>query len=109
MVVVIALTGCSGGNEESATVVVPCWIAIGAVDDIGPSYGSQGSDGGFVALPASPLQLGRTGEAGSEFEGYRFSKLGLVLRRDRAVSLEVVNSRGDAVLDYVHPDTLLAR
>ena len=105
LVVVVGLTGCSGGDEESATVVVPCSTAIDAVDDVGLWYGIHGSRGGFVALPAGQLQLGRMGEAGSELEGFRFSKFGLHVRRDRTVSLEVVNSPDEAVLEYVHPDT----
>ena len=86
------------------TVEVPCSLVIDAVDDFGSSYVAHGSDGGFIALPSRPLQLGRTGSAGSEFEGFRFAKFGLVVRRDRVVSLEVMNSRGEAVLEYVHPD-----
>ena len=72
---------------------------------------SHGSDGGFVALPSGGwlpsgvLQLGRMGLAGSKFEGLRFSKIGMLVRRDRLVSLEVVNSPDEAVLEYVHPDT----
>ena len=110
VVVLAVLTGCSGGEDESTTVVVPCSSAIDAVDDAGPSYVTHGSDGGFVALllggwlPSGVLQLGRMGETGSEFEGFRFSKFGLLVRRDRLVSLEVVNSPDEAVLDYVHPD-----
>ena len=101
----------SGGEDESTTVVVPCSSAIDAVDDVGPSYVTHGSDGGFVALPSSGwlpsgvLQLGRMGSAGSKFEGLRFSKFELLVRRDRVVSLEVVSSPGKAVLEYVHPDT----
>ena len=109
--VLAVLSGCSGGEDESTTVVVPCSSAIDAVDDVGPSYVTHGSDGGFVALPSSGwlpsgvLQLGRMGSAGSKFEGLRFSKFGLLVRRDRVVSLEVVSSPGKAVLEYVHPDT----
>ena len=111
LVVVLVATGCSGDEDEPATVEVPCSIAIDAVDDIGPSYRTHGSDGGFIALPSKgwlpsgALQLGRRGEAGSEFEGFRFSKIGLLVRRDRLVSLKVVNSPDEAVLEYVHPDT----
>ena len=104
LVVVVASSGCSGG-DGSGTVAVPCSIAIDAVDDAGLSYRTHGLDGGFVALPAGQLQLGRMGEAGSEFEGFRFAKFGLLVRRDRTVSLEVVNSPDEAVLEYVHPDT----
>ena len=102
--VVVVLAGCSGGVDRQAGVDVPCATAIDAVDEIGPSYVAHGSDGGFIALPSGELQLGRMGSAGSEFEGFRFSKFGLLVRRDRAVSLEVVRSPGEAVLDYVHPD-----
>ena len=99
------LTGCSEDRDETAAVEVPCSIAIDAVDDIGSSYRTHGSGGGFVALPSGTLQLGREGSAGSEFEGFRFAKFGLLVRRDRTVSLEVVDSPGRAVLEYVHPDT----
>ena len=111
VVVVVVVTGCSGDEDESGTVAVPCSIAIDAVDDIGPSYWTHGSNGGFIALPSEgwnptrALQLGRTGSPGSEFEGFRFSKFGLHVRRDRVVSLEVVDSPDEAVLEYVHPDT----
>ena len=119
------LTGCSGGEVERATadgatleipavevstVEVPCSIAIDEVDDVGPTYFAHGLNGGFVALPSEgwwpsrALQWGRMGPAGSEFEGFRFSKFGLLVRRDRAVSVEVVNAPGRAVLEYVHPD-----
>ena len=103
--VVALVTGCSGGEDQPATIEVPCSIAIDAVNDIGPSYRAHGSGGGFVALPAGRLQLGRTGSAGSEFEGFRFSKFGLLVRRDRLVSLELVSPADEAVLEYVHPDT----
>ena len=105
LLVLVWLTGCSGDEDEPATVEVPCLIAIDEVNDIGPSYFAHGSDGGFIALPSRALQLGRMGTAGSEFEGFQFAKFGLLVRRDRLVSLEVVNSRGEAVLEYVHPDT----
>ena len=111
MAVLVWLTGWSGREDELAAVEVPCSIAIDAVDDIGPPYFAHGSDGGFIALPSEgwlpsrTLQLGRMGSEGSEFEGFRFAKFGLVVRRDRVVSLEVVNSRAEAVLEYVHPDT----
>ena len=89
---------------------MPCSHAIDAVDGIGPSYVARGSAGGFVALPSEDslpsglLQLGRMGSAGSEFEGFRFSKFGLLVRRDRSVTVEVIGSPGKAVLEYVHPD-----
>ena len=110
LVVLVWLAGCSGGEGEPAVVEVPCSTAIDEVDDIGPSYFAHGSGGGFIALPSEgwlpsrTLQLGRLGSAGSEFEDFRFAKFGLVVRRDRVVSLEVVGSPGEAVLDYVHPD-----
>ena len=96
--------------QESATVEVPCSQAIDAVDGIGSSYVARGPAGGFVALPSEGLlpsgllQLGRMGSAGSELEGFRFSKFGLLVRRDRSVSVEVIGSPGKAVLEYVHPD-----
>jgi len=113
--VVAALAGCSGDGkhpaavQEPATVDVPCSQAIEAVDRVGPSYVRHGSAGGFVALPgegllpSEVLQLGRTGSGGSELEGFRFSKFGLLVRRDRSVSVEVIGSPGKAVLEYVHP------
>ena len=110
LVVVAVMAGCSGANEpsavlqEQAVVELRCSHAIDAVDDIGRSYAAHGSDGGFVALPSGDLQLGRMGSAGTEFEGFRFSKFGLLVRRDRVLSLGVVNSLGEAVLEYVHPD-----
>ncbi|MCY3643290.1 MAG: hypothetical protein F4Z54_09975 [Acidimicrobiaceae bacterium] len=114
--VVVALVGCSGGGEQPAavqapaTVDVPCSQVIDAVDSLGPSDVPHGSAGGFVALPSEGslpsgvLQLGRVGSAGSELEGFRFSKFGLLVRRDRSVSVEVIGSPGKAVLEYVHPD-----
>ena len=114
LVVLVVLTGCSGDSgdaDEPVATVVPCSNAIDAVDDIGPSYVTHGSNGGFVALPSEgwlssgDLQLGRMGSPGSVFEGFRFSKFGLLVRRDRLVSLKVVGSLDEAFLDYVHPDT----
>lgn len=128
VVVVAALAGCSGDGErpaavqdpmtvevpaavqDPATVEVPCSIAVGEIDDLGPSYFAHGADGGFVALPSEgwmptrDLGLGRMGSAGSEFEGFRFSKFGLHVRRNRIASLEVVSAPDRAILDYVHPD-----
>ena len=100
----VALPGCSGTDGQAAMLDVPCSTFIDAVDDIGPSYAAHGSSGGFVALPLGALQLGRSGSTGSEFEGFRFSKFGLLVRRDRVASLEVAQAPGEAVLDYVHPD-----
>ncbi len=37
---------------------------------------------------------------GSGYDGYRFSKFGLVVRGDRLVSLEVVDAPDDAVLKF---------
>jgi hypothetical protein len=110
-VTLVLSPGCSGVEQwpavgrALATIAVPCSIAIDAVDDMSPSYAPQGAQGGFVALPSGQIQLGRSGSAGSAFEGFRFSKFGLLVRRDRLVSLEVVGSHGDAVLEFVHPDT----
>ena len=100
----VVLAGCSGTDDQAAMLEVPCSTIIDAVDDVGPSYAAHGSGGGFVALPSGGLQLGRSGSMGSEFEGLRFSKFGLLVRHDRVVSLEVVEAPGEAVLDYVHPD-----
>ncbi len=100
----VVLAGCSGTDGQAAMLEVPCSTFIDAVDDIGPSYTAHGSGGGFVALPSGQIQLGRSGSMGSEFKGFRFSKFGLLVRRDRVVSLEVVEAPGEAVLDYVHPD-----
>lgn len=106
LIVVVLVAGCSGVEDGPVSVKVPCSHAIDAVDDVGPSYATHGSDGGFVALPSGgrlssgELQLGRMGSTGSELEGYRFAKFGLLARQGRAVSLEVVRSPGVAVLDY---------
>ena len=80
--------------------VVECWDAVGVVEEPGPQYAALGSGGGFVALPAGAMQLGRSGPAGSGYEDYRFSKFGLHVRRFRQVSLEVVSAPDDAVLTY---------
>ena len=117
MVAAAVVAGCSGGEPVPgagtgvATVEVPCSQSIDAVDDVGPSYVALGSAGGFVALPSEGwrpsgiLQLGRMGSEGSDLEGFRFSKFGLLVRHDRAVTLEVVTAPGEAVLTYGHPVT----
>ena len=100
--------GCGTGESGERFVDVACDDAIDAVDDLGGlSYAAHGSDGGFVALPSGHHQLGRSGQAGTDLEGFRFSKFGLLVRRDRIVSLEVVRAPGEAVLDYGHAETPL--
>ena len=79
---------------------VECWEAVDVVEEPGPTYTVLGSGGGFVALPAGAMQLGRWGPEGSGYEDYRFSKFGLPVRRFREVSLEVVNAPDEAVLTF---------
>ena len=70
------------------------------VDDPGSLYRVHGSVPGFVALPAMETQLGRWGPDATAYEGYRFSKFGLLVRRLRQVTLEIVSAPDEAVLDY---------
>lgn len=79
---------------------VECREAIGVVEDPGPSYRVHGSGHGFVALPAMEMQLGRSGPEGSGYEGHRFSKFGLHVRRFRQVTLQIIGAADEAVLDY---------
>ena len=99
--------GCSGtaadhqaGDEQPRHRVVECREAILVVPEPGPGYTAYGADGGFIALPSGALQRGRAGSAGSGYEDYRFSKFGLVVRRSRQASLEIVSAPGNAFLDY---------
>ena len=111
-VVVVALVAglvvsCSGSNDPKENLgdqlshrVIECSKAIGVVEKPSPHYTVYGSGGGFIALPAGELQLGRRGPADSGYQGYRFSKFGLHVRRFRQVSLEVVGTPNDAVLRF---------
>ena len=97
--------GCGTGESGGRFVDVACDDAIDAVNDLGGlSYAAYGAEGGFVALPWGHHQLGRSGQSGTDLEGFRFSKFGLLVRRDRSVSLEVVRAPGEALLDYGHTD-----
>ena len=112
IILAVLLAGCSGGGDrpedERVESEVPCEHAIDTwippIDDDDLLHGSvvHGSSGGFIALPdpGHQLQLGRSAPEGSGYEGYRFSKFGLVVRRDRLVSLEVVDAADDAVLKF---------
>ena len=71
-------------------------------DDVTSGMIVHGSSGGFIALPdpERPMQLGPSAPEGSGYEGYHFSKFGLVVRGDRLVSVEVVEADHDAVLQF---------
>ena len=79
---------------------VECREAIDVFEEPGAGYTAHGSDGGFIALPASVMQLGRWAPKGSGFEDYRFAKFGLLVRRFRQVSLEIVSAPEGAFFDY---------
>ncbi len=49
---------------------------------------------------SGPLQLGRFGPEGSGFEGYRFAKFGLLVRRAQQASLKIVKAPGGAFFEY---------
>lgn len=87
-------------EDQSSHRVVECSKAIGVVEEPSSHYTVYGSDGGFIALPAGEMQLGRWGRVGSSYEDYRFSKFGLHVRRFRQVSLEVVRAPNDAMLRF---------
>ena len=97
LIVACMVAGCS--TSEVPATQVACSTAIAAVSDPGP-YVTHGSGGGFVAFPADGLQLGRSGPTGSGFEDYRFSKFGLIVRRDRHVTVEVASATGDALMSF---------
>ena len=106
LVVGVALS-CSGGAVENAEIedqlshrYVECREASGVFEEPGAGYTAHGSDGGFIALPASVMQLGRWAPEGSGYEDYRFAKFGLIVRRFRHASLEVVSAPDDAVLKF---------
>ncbi len=105
--VVGVVASCSGGAVENAEIEdqlshpdVECREAINVLEEPGAGYTAHGSDGGFIALPASAVHLGRWAPEGSGHEDYRFAKFGLIVRRFRQVSLEVVSAPDDAVLQF---------
>ena len=118
--VVGVVASCSGGAVDDAEIEdqlshlrVECREAIDVVTEPGAGYTAHGSDGGFIALPASAMQLGRWAPEGSGHEDYRFSKFGLIVRRFRQVSLEVVRAPDGAFFHYggsalAAPDVLTA-
>lgn len=106
LIVGIAL-GCTGtpadnraGDEQPRHQVVECREVILVAPEPGPGYTAHGADGGFIALPSGAMQQGRSGPDGSGYEDYRFSKFGLLVRRSRQASLEIVSAPGNAFLDY---------
>ena len=106
LIVGVAL-GCTGNAADIQTAedrpghrVVECVHVIDVVPDPGRGYTAYGADGGFIALPSGPLQLGRSGPEGSGYEDYRFAKFGLLVRRSQQASLEIVKAPGGAFLDY---------
>ena len=125
-VVVVALVAglvvsCSGSKgpkenlgDQLSHPVVECSRAIGVVEKPSSYYTVYGSGGGFIALPAGEMQLGRRGPADSGYQDYRFSKFGLHVRRFRQVSLDIVGTPSDAVLrfgggsDFAPSDALTA-
>jgi len=55
-----------------------------------------------IALPADPLDLGRDGDPDTPYEGLRFAKFGLLIRADRALTLEIVDVQpGTAVMQWI--------
>lgn len=106
-VAVALVSGCAGNSAEnqatevhSQHLVVECGDIIDAIPELVPGYAAHGSDGGFVALPTTTLQLGRSGSADTGHEDYRFAKFGLAVRRSRQASLEIVSTPSDAYFDY---------
>ena len=99
--------GCTGNAADNQTAedrlghrVVECVHVIDVVPDPGRGYTAYGANGGFIALPSGPLQLGRSGPDGSGYENYRFAKFGLLVRRSQQASLEIVRAPGSAFLEY---------
>ena len=101
--------GCTGNAADNQAAedrprhrVVECLHVFDIVSDelLGEFYSAHGMDGGFIALPSGPLQLGRSGPEGSGFEDYRFAKFGLLVRRAQQASLEIVKAPGDAFLEH---------
>ena len=106
-VIVGAALGCTGNAADNQAVedrprhrVVECIDVIDVVPDPGRGYTAYGANGGFIALPSGPLQLGRFGPEGSGFEDYRFAKFGLLVRRSQQASLEIVKAPGYAFLEH---------
>ena len=106
LIVGVAL-GCTGNAADIQTAedrpghrVVECVHVIDVVPDPGRGYTALGANGGFIALPSGPLQLGRFGPNGSGYEDYRFVKFGLLVRRAQQASLEIVKAPGDAFLEH---------
>ncbi|WP_419922040.1 hypothetical protein [Candidatus Poriferisodalis sp.] len=101
---VLGCTGSAAGHPETKDQpphqVVTCLGVIDAIPELVPGYTAYGSGGGFVALPSEVLQLGRSGSEVSGHEDYRFAKFGLLVRRSRQATLEIVRAPDDAFLDY---------
>ncbi len=101
------VSGCTGSiSDDLAADAQPwhrhveCLHVIDVVAEPGLGYRAHGSDGGFIALPTTTLQLGRSGSEDSGYEDYRFAKFGLLVRRAQQASLEIARVPGDAFWDY---------
>ena len=110
-VIVGVAFACTGNAADSQAVedrprhrVVECLEVIDIVPDelLGQGYSAHGADGGFIALPSGPLQLGRFGPEGSGYEDYRFAKFGLLVRRSRQATLEIAKAPSGAFFEYGH-------
>lgn len=104
--VAVVATACTAGSSSTTTEGTPATNRVdcsGVIDTIaqpGPSFSNEVLD--VIALPADPLDLGRDGDAGTPYEGFRFAKFGLVIRADRAVTLEIVDVQpGSAVMQWI--------
>ena len=100
----LGCTGSTGGHQATDDqlrhLLVECVDVIDAIPELVPGYRAYGADGGFVALPTGALQIGRSGPEGSGYEDYRFAKFGLLVRRSRQASLQIVSAPAGAFLDY---------
>ncbi len=109
--VVVALVGaaCSAGKTTTTsetTLAVPvanrvrCSGVIDTFEDA-PEWEGFATLLDSVVLQSTPLESGREGEPGTPYEGLRFAKFGLVVRADRALTLEILDVRpGRALLEW---------
>lgn len=100
----LVAVACTGGSVATTTLPpanrVDCSGVIDAYENLpDPFFSLRVFD--TIALEPGPLDLGRGGEPGTAYEGLRFAKFGLIIRADRAVTLEIVNVQpGDAVMAW---------
>lgn len=114
VVVSLVTVACTTGSVTTTTTTtamipaanrVDCSGVIDTLEDAPDVVGFSKRLLDIVALPSVPLDLGREGEPGTPYVGFRFAKFGLVIRADRALTLEIVDVQpGTAVMQWIPLD-----